>query len=201
MTESYKRKISRQASLPSRDECILEALRRREESALEEVTRRYGTLLHGIARRITGNPSDAEECVNDALLDLWNQVPPDSPTHMGAYICTLVRRRAIDRVRYNAAKQRAGDVFLASAEELAECLPDPTGDDPCETLAIRDCLQAFMDRLEEEDRRIFLLRYYRFETHETIAAQCGISKSAVAMRLMRLRKKLRRALAENGISI
>ena len=201
MTDSHKINTHPHTRPPSEDERILDALWRRDESALDDVTRLYGQLLRGIAQRVTGNPSDAEECVNDALLDLWNSVPPDRPTHLSAYVCALVRRRAIDRVRYHAAKQRAGDVFLRSTEELAECLTDPDGYDPCETVAIRDCLQAFMDRLDEEDRRIFLLRYFRFETHEAIADQCGLSTPAVAMRLMRLRKKLRRVLADNGISV
>lgn len=187
-------------SSPS-SEGILEALRRRDESALGDVSRLYGRMLHGIALRITGDESDAEECVNDALLDLWNTVPPQAPVSMAAYVSTLVRRRAIDRVRYRAAKGRAGAAYAGSVEELAECLSDPTACDPCETMVIRDCLQSFVDGLSEEDRRIFLLRYYRFETQETIASLCGLSAPAVAMRLLRLRKRLKKALEAEGIHL
>ncbi len=185
----------------SRETDILTALEARDESALRTVSRLYGRLLHGIALRITGNDSDAEECVNDALLDLWNAVPPAKPTRISAYVSALVRRRAIDRVRYNAAEQRAGITFAESSEELAECLVDPDGYSDCDSLVIRDSLQAFVDRLPEEDRRIFLLRYYRFESHETIAELCGLSTPAVAMRLLRLRKRLKKALEAEGIEI
>lgn len=193
MTKTY--------SPPSDAERILHALRLRDESALREVTQSYGRMLHGIALRITGNESDAEECVNDALLDLWNTVPPHTPDSMAAYVSSLVRRRAIDRVRYRAAKQRAGDAYAGSLEELSECLSDPTACDPCETMVIRDCLQAFVDGLSEEDRRMFLLRYYRFETQESIADLCGVSTAAVAMRLLRLRKRLKKALEAQGIRL
>ena len=199
MTKPYPH--SRPLSPKSEGEPILEALTRRDEQALQEVSRQYGRMLHGIALRITGDESDAEECVNDALLDLWNTVPPNSPTSMAAYVSVLVRRRAIDRVRYRAAKQRAGAAYADSVEELSECLSDPTACDPCETMVIRDCLQAFIDSLSEEDRRIFLLRYYRFETQETVATLCGLSTPAVAMRLMRLRKRLKKALEAEGIHI
>lgn len=185
----------------SQEADILEALEARDESALRAVSHLYGRMLHGIALRITGNDADAEECVNDALLDLWNAVPPDKPTRISAYVSALVRRRAIDRVRYNAAGQRAGVAFCESAEELAECLADPEGYSDCESIVIRDSLQAFVDRLPEEDRRIFLLRYYRFESHETIAELCGLSTPAVAMRLLRLRKRLKKALEAEGIEI
>jgi RNA polymerase sigma-70 factor (ECF subfamily) len=180
---------------------IVEALTARDESALGDVSRLYGRMLHGIALRITGNEADAEECVNDALLDLWNAVPPGRPSRLSAFVSSLVRRRAIDRVRYNAARQRTGSTFVESTDELAECLADPDGYSNCYTLAIRDSLQAFVDRLPEEDRRIFLLRYYRFESHETIAELCGLSVPAVAMRLMRLRKRLKKALNAEGIPI
>ena len=183
------------------DASIVEALTARDEHALEEVSRLYGRMLHGIALRITGSEADAEECVNDALLDLWNAVPPDHPTRLSAYVSALVRRRAIDRVRYNAARQRTGITFVESTEELSECLADPDGYTTCDTLAIRDILQAFVDNLPEEDRRIFLLRYYRFESQESIAELCGLSIPAVAMRLMRLRKRLKKALNAAGIHI
>lgn len=189
------------AASPSDAEKLLDALAKRDESALQEVTRLYGRMLHGIALRVTGNDSDAEECVNDALLDLWNSVPPHTPESVAAYVSALVRRRAIDRVRYRAAKQRAGEAFVGSIEELSECLSDPTANDPCETMVIRDCLQDFVDSLSEEDRRIFLLRYYRFETQEAVASLCGLSTSAVAMRLMRLRKRLKKALIAQGIHL
>ena len=183
------------------DASIVEALTARDQHALEEVSRLYGRMLHGIALRITGSEADAEECVNDALLDLWNAVPPDHPTLLSAYVSALVRRRAIDRVRYNAARQRTGITFVESTEELSECLADPDGYTTCDTLAIRDILQAFVDNLPEEDRRIFLLRYYRFESQESIAELCGLSIPAVAMRLMRLRKRLKKALNAAGIHI
>lgn len=202
MTVTEKRILGADTPSPaSADDFILNALWRRDEAALREVTRLYGRMLHSIALQITGDASDAEECVNDALLDLWNAVPPDRPTHVAAYVSALVRRRAIDRVRYRTAKQRAGEGFLHSTEELAECLADPGGYDPCETVVIRDCLQSFVDQLNEEDRRIFLLRYYRFDSIQSIAARCGTTEAAVAMRLMRLRKRLRRALQNNGIHL
>ena len=180
---------------------IIAGLYRREDSALAEVYRRYGRMLKSLAERVTGNEADAEECVNDALLDLWQAVPPDRPTHLAAYVSALVRRRAIDRVRYDAAQRRYGHAYAQSIEELSECLTDPEGEDWGETLTIRDCVQRFVDSLDERDRRLFLLRYYSFETLETAARLCGMSSAAAGMRLMRLRKRLSHMLTENGIQV
>ena len=104
------------------EDTLREGLYRHDEAALEEVSRRYGRILYGLAYRILGSPSDAEECVNDALLDLWNAVPPDRPKGVLAYVSALVRRRAIDRVRYKTASRRGGEDYEGSLEELAESI-------------------------------------------------------------------------------
>jgi RNA polymerase sigma-70 factor (ECF subfamily) len=180
---------------------LCEGLYLHEESALEAVSQRYGRLLRGLALRITGSPADAEECVNDALLDLWNAVPPDRPAHVLAHVSSLVRRRAVDRVRYKTAGCRGGQEYAGSVEELSECLADPQGASELDTLVIRDCLNRFLARLPEDDRAIFLLRYYRFLSNAEVADACGMRESAVVMRLVRIRKKLKKALENEGIYV
>ena len=178
---------------------LCEGLYRHEEAALEAVSQRYGRLMRGLALRITGSAADAEECVNDALLDLWNAVPPDRPAHMLAYVSILVRRRAVDRVRYRTAGCRGGQEYVGSMEELAECLADPQGASELDAMVIRDCLNRFLARLPEDDRTLFLLRYFRFLSNAEVADACGMRESAVVMRLVRIRKKLKKALESEGI--
>ena len=43
----------------------------RREAALHETQRQYGAYLRSIALNITGDERDADECVNDTLLQLW----------------------------------------------------------------------------------------------------------------------------------
>lgn len=183
------------------EDSLREGLYRHDEAALETVSQKYGRLLFSLARQITGSQADAEECVNDALLDLWNAVPPDRPHRILAYVSMLVRRRAVDRVRYKTASRRGGEEYEGSMEELAECLADPDGESPLEAVAIRDCLQRFLNTLSPEDRCIFMLRYFRCLSNEEIGEACGLKASAVVMRLVRMRKKLKRALADDGIQV
>ena len=183
------------------EDSLREGLYRHDETALEAVFRRYGRLLRGLARQITGTDSDAEECVNDALLDLWNAIPPDRPERVLAYVSALVRRRAVDRVRYKTASRRGGEEYEGSMEELAECLADPDGESSLDTLAIRDSLQRFLYTLSEEDRTVFTLRYFACMSNEDVGKACGLRESAVVMRLVRIRKRLKRALEKDGIPI
>ncbi len=183
------------------EETLRDGLYAHDEAALEAVSRHYGRILYGLAYRIVGSASDAEECVNDALLDLWNAVPPDKPKGILAYVSALVRRRAIDRVRYKTASCRGGEDYEGSLEELAECLSDPEGESSLEAVAIRDCLHRFLCTISEEDRVIFTLRYFSFASGAEIGEACGLRESAVVMRLVRIRKKLKRALERDGIHI
>ena len=183
------------------EDTLREGLFRHDEAALEEVSRLYGRLLYGLAYRILGSAPDAEECVNDALLDLWNAVPPDRPKGILAYVSALVRRRAVDRVRYKTASRRGGEDYEGSLEELSECLSDPEGYSSLETVAIRDCLQRFLRTLSEKDRTVFILRYFACMSNEDVGKACGLRESAVVMRLVRIRKKLKKALEHDGIFI
>ena len=54
------------------DAKLLALLRERDETALSVIQRQYGRKALHLANRILGSESDAEECVNDALLDIWN---------------------------------------------------------------------------------------------------------------------------------
>ena len=178
-----------------------ERLRRRDETALTEVSDRWGRLLYSLAFRITGSASDAEECLNDALLDLWQNPPTNADTTLLAYVGALVRRRAVDRVRFNTASRRGGGEYVCALEELDQCLADPDGQNDDESMAIRDALQVFLDGLDKENRAIFLLRYYAAYSNAEIAERRGLGEHAVEMRLNRMRKRLRRILTEHGVHL
>ena len=95
------------------DKEILDMLERRDEHALRDVRAQYGALCYAVAHKILSNSRDAEECVNDMLLRLWNSVPPAKPESMKAYLTAVTRNLALDRLSAENAEKRGG----------APCLP------------------------------------------------------------------------------
>ncbi len=174
---------------------ILRLLNARDERALSILSDTSGWLLRSLARRILGSESDAEECVNDVLLEVWDTIPPESPESVSSYACMLTRRTAIDRMRLNTAQKRGGKDYQASLDELAEI---PANEDSDELTCI---IEEFLDSLSETDRALFMGRYYGFEPVKSLAARLGLSTNAASLRLSRMREKLRTLLTERGIAI
>lgn len=182
------------------DKEIIDLLWTRSEWALDEVDKAYGKRLRGLARRLLCSEQDAEECVNDALLEIWESIPPKKPESLLSYACMLVRRGAIDRIRYSTALRRGGSGYDVALEELDGCIAGNGGLDPSQG-ELTEAINDFLARLSAKDRRIFLRRYYGLEELDAIAAACAMSKNAVNIRLSRMRNKLKACLIERGIWI
>lgn len=106
------------------DNEIIEQLFDRNENALGAVARKYGGYCSTIARNILVNHEDAEQCVNDAYMKLWESIPPERPKTLAAFLAKITRRLAIDRYRHEHASKRGGDGTELILEELEECVSD-----------------------------------------------------------------------------
>ena len=182
------------------DRLIISLLQKRDERALQHIRELYGPLCFRIAEQIVGNSRDAEECLNDMLINVWNTVPPHSPVSLRAYLVTLVRRAAIDRYKSVHRIKRGGAEYSASLDELAEILPsDEQVEKQVEQRDLSKAITNWLRTLSAEDRSLFLNRYYLSESVSAVAEQSGMSEGALKMKLMRLRKKLKAYLEKEGL--
>ncbi|MDE5802699.1 MAG: hypothetical protein K2I22_07265 [Lachnospiraceae bacterium] len=62
---------------------------------IKELDLKYGKLCHKISSNILHNQQDAEECVNDAYLGIWNRIPPERPNPLLAFLCKIVRNLSV----------------------------------------------------------------------------------------------------------
>ncbi len=173
----------------------------RSERAVQELDKKYGGRCHKLSRGITGNISDAEECINDAYLGVWNKIPPENPENLLAYLLKIVRNLSLKRYRQNAALKRAGNYEVALCE-LGECLPaaeDTQG--AYEGKEMISLIEEFLDALSKENRVIFMRRYWFGDSCGEIAKKAGISEKNVTVRLTRIRAKLKKYLSERGIAL
>ena len=82
-------------------------------------------------------------------------------------------------------------------DELSECIGGK--DDQIEDqLVLKDLMEHFLSKLSTRDKDIFLYRYWYFLSMEEIAERFHMSESAIKMKLMRIRKKLKEQLEKEG---
>jgi RNA polymerase sigma factor (sigma-70 family) len=167
----------------------------RNEQAIHETQTKYQGLFLQIARNITGSLRDAEECVNDAFLRLWQAIPPAKPASLKNYAARIVRNRAIDQYRKNAVQPPTSELPAIFAE-LGETVSDWTGDDPSDFAVL---VNDFLTTLDPVTRILFVRRYWLSESVLALAVFTELKPSAVKMRLARARNKLRLYLKAGGI--
>ncbi len=184
------------------DGSIISLFFERSEQALKELDRKYGTAVKRAAEHILSDRQDAEECVNDAYLKVWNSIPPHEPDHLGSYVCTIVRNLAVNRYHANRAKKRNAGNYDLVLDELEECIP--SGADVETELEARELTAAidrFLAALGKEDRFLFVRRYWYADPVSELAALTGAKPNLVSVRLFRLREKLKRTLMKEGFPV
>lgn len=182
------------------DTGIIELFNSRSEKAIAMCQTHYGRLAYSVSYNILGSKEDAEECVSDAMLGLWNSIPPKKPDSLPAYLCSLVRNISLNRYDYNHAAKRNSELDLVFEELDGVISSDETQNEPREGEII-EAVNSFLGGVKEKDRVIFVRRYYFSDSVHDIAEEMGESEGAVAMRLSRLRAKLRKKLAKEGIYV
>ena len=179
------------------DDQLLELLQSRDETALSALQSSCAGSAAALSLDILHSAEDAEECVNDALLRVWNSIPPACPVSVRAYFLRTVRNLSLDRLKAKMRQKRDGLADLGVAlEELADCLPD-LSDDENET-ALRDLLADFLRNEEPLDRALFMGRYWYATPVGDLASERGLSRFAVSRRLKATRERLRARLCERG---
>lgn len=184
------------------DSTIVELFLNRDPEAIHALTRKYENYCKTIAQNILGNPEDVEECVNDALFNVWNAIPPHEPEDLATFTGKIVRNAAFNKYRNDHTKKRGGNTIPLVLDELAELLPDPnTLDVKLDKKVLTEALNSFIATLPHWKQYILVRRYWYADSVSDIAKTCNKSESYVSMTLTRLRRKLKQYLTERGISL
>ncbi len=182
------------------DEKIIQLFFSRDEEAIVQTDIVYGKRLKNFAYNILCNTEDAEECVNDTYLRLWNAIPPQKPNKYFAFILRICRNLALDKLVWYGAKKRNHPVSDIG-EELWESIPDERSGINVDSMIIPQVINKFLDGETEENRFIFVRRYFYLDSIEKISSYTSLRASTVKTRLYRMREKLKTQLQKEGIKI
>ncbi len=180
---------------------IIELFFARSERAIQELDIKFGKICHKLSYNILNCWNDAEECVNDAYLGVWNAIPPAKPDPLQAYLCKIVRNISL-KLYYRKNATKRNSVYDVAMEELEDYLSAPnTVEAEMEARELAEIIESFLDTLTVENRVIFMRRYAYMDTYSDIAARVGLSEKNVSVRLTRMRQKLKQYLTEREVYV
>ena len=169
-----------------------------DAAALGELYDRHAAAALAVAMRVVGGRAEAEDVVHDAFVAVWRKIDRFDAQRgsLRAWLLTVVRNRAIDRVR---ARRTAVDVDDADERSLLRTGPNPTWDAALDRAAANDLRQA-MDALPDEQRRAIELAYFEGYTYREVAEITGVPPGTANGRLRLALAKLREALTGSAAS-
>ncbi len=162
-----------------------------EDAAFETLVRPCLPALYDAARRHGLSADDAEDAVQDALLDLARQrsaKPAD--VGVGAWLMQAVRFKALT-MRRSATRRRRHEMRPRASTESGREAP---------RLDVTDEVEHALARLPEEDHQVLAFRFLYDLGYREIAYVLGISPNACRIRVHRASTRLRGRLGAKAIA-
>lgn len=160
-------------------------------AAGEEVFVAHRDLLIGVAYRVLGRVSDAEDVVQEAWLR-WSKVDDSSVADPEGFLVTVTTRLAIDRLRRAQTRREA---------YVGEWLPEPllttpgavadVAEDVVRTESVSLALLVVLETLSPLERAVFVLREVFEFSYAEVAAALDRSEPAVRQLAARARTHVR----------
>jgi RNA polymerase sigma-70 factor (ECF subfamily) len=172
--------------VPRLEHQLVERAQRGDEEAFHELASRIGDRLFGLAQHILRDRDWAEDAAQQALVDIWRNLPRlGDPDRFGAWSYRIVVRAAYAE----AARRRR---WVVIPVHLAS--PQSAERDHAGAIADRDQLARGFQRLSLEQRAVVALKYFADRTDDQIAEILEIPVGTVRSRLHYSLRRLRAEL-------
>jgi RNA polymerase sigma-70 factor (ECF subfamily) len=180
---------------------LLDGLRAGDDRSYEELVRRHGGRMLSVAIRLTGNPDDARDAVQDAFLQAFKNVSKfEERSSLATWLYRIVVNAALMKLRTRRRKPETSlDELMPRFDDVGCRIEPRAGDDEPvdELLARRETRERVREAirdLPEDYRDVLILRDIEgLDTNET-ADSLSIKPGAVKTRLHRARAALKTRL-------
>lgn len=175
------------------DEATLIARAKHSDArAFESLYRAHVDRVYGLCLRMTGNVSEAEDCTQEAFIQVWNKL---ARFRGDSSFATWIHRIAVNAVlgRMRKSRREQDRIQLATG---ASTSPASIGD----TANLRDLSNA-IDRLPRGARHVFVLYAVYGYSHEEAGNMLGIATGTSKAQLHRARRLLAQQLKQEGFDV
>ena len=174
------------------DARLAERIRLGQAEALGELYDRYASTALATALRVVGSREEAEDVVHEAFVAVWRKIDRFDAERgaLRAWLMTVVRNRAIDRVRARRPKM---DLEDADERSLLRTGSNPTWEAALARASASE-IQVALASLPDEQRQAVELAYFEGYTYREVAELTGVPAGTANGRLRLALAKLREAL-------
>lgn len=167
---------------------LIERIRAGDERAMGELYDRYSGVVYGVALRVLGNTSSAEDVLQEVFLQLWRN-PQSFDADRGRlapWLAVIARNRAIDLLRKRPMEDDIDELPISTGVNLE--------DEAAERMAISKA-RVVLGQLPQDQRRALEMAFFEGMTHTEIAAKTGDPLGTVKTRIRSGLLALRKAFA------
>ena len=170
---------------------------RRDPEAFARLVERYQRPILATCRRVVRQPQDVDDAVQETFLRLA-QKAGELRSNLGAWlhrcavnVSTDLNRRRSTRAKHESAAAAAkGGAAAATAEDAQQTLAE-----------LREHLDAALGRIDDDQRKLIIQRYFVGRPQVELASEAGVSPSTISSRLDQAIEALRRQLSQSNAGV
>jgi RNA polymerase sigma-70 factor (ECF subfamily) len=186
------------------DEQLVALAHQGNTNAYNSLTERWESSLYRFVRRMMGNPEDARDVCQEALVKAYLNL---DRLREGAKFRAWIHYIALNLCRDRFRSQKSRGVTASYEEGGVEAFPEGTGrarqwatDKQVERSSLKNLMEEVLEELPVEQRTAIVLREYQGFTSDEIAEMTGVPAATVRSRIFYGFKSLRKKLRERGVT-
>ena len=185
------------------DEQLIKYLQEEKEEALAELYKRHGSTMKAVILRIVHDETEADDLLVEAFTEIWRHAKDYSPVKGKpfAWMITIVRRRAIDRLRKREAYSRAKDRYHDEIQGVFTSSRQRNGIKEIVVSDMRKFLNKILDYLPVAQRETLKLVFFNGLSQRQVAVLTHTPLGTVKTRLELGMNKMAAAMADSKAKI
>ncbi|HEV8373264.1 MAG TPA: sigma-70 family RNA polymerase sigma factor [Actinomycetota bacterium] len=167
-----------------------------EEAALKELYDQFSPMVYGLALRVTGDRTAAEDITQDVFVHVWERPWSFDPSRgrLRGWLATIAHHRAIDRLRRVKVRRRY------AAVEGGQQPPPPSPEEAAVAAAVATRVRAAIRDLPAPQQAAVVLAYFEGKTFRQVAEITGVPEGTAKSRLRLGLRRVADRLRSEGIT-